>query len=48
MAILANTLTCPNCGHTEREAMPDDRCIYFWECPQCAVLLQPEERDCCV
>lgn len=48
MAIRDNTLTCPHCGHAERETMPLDRCVFFWECPSCHTLLKPRKGDCCV
>jgi hypothetical protein len=41
-------LTCPACGHQAREPMPDDRCIYFYECRACRTLLRPKPGDCCV
>ncbi len=28
--------------------MPRDRCIWYWECPGCGVLLRPRPGDCCV
>ena len=41
-------LTCPECGHSEVLKMPTDSCQWFFECPQCHVLLKPLEGDCCV
>ncbi|MGE3842928.1 MAG: GDCCVxC domain-containing (seleno)protein [Vicinamibacterales bacterium] len=41
-------LLCPHCGTVTAETMPEDRCIYFWECPQCRALLSPKAGDCCV
>ncbi len=30
-----SVLTCPVCGHDAREEMPDDACIYFYDCKGC-------------
>ncbi len=43
-----STLTCPNCGFQKAELMPDDACVYFYECKQCKTLLKPLQGDCCV
>lgn len=42
------TLTCPHCQRQTVEAMPDDRCVYFYPCPHCGVMLRPKPGDCCV
>ncbi|MGE0393427.1 MAG: GDCCVxC domain-containing (seleno)protein [Vicinamibacterales bacterium] len=41
-------ITCPLCGVTAQEAMPTDRCIYFYECTGCGAVLKPKAGDCCV
>lgn len=41
-------ITCPNCGHQERERMPTDACEYFYECQKCCEMLRPKKGDCCV
>lgn len=46
--ILEATLTCPQCGHAQRESMPVDYCLYFYTCSNCAASLQPLPGDCCV
>ena len=43
-----STITCPHCGRAEAATMPTDACVYFYECPGCAVLLKPKSGDCCV
>ncbi|MDX1639867.1 MAG: GDCCVxC domain-containing (seleno)protein [Balneolaceae bacterium] len=43
-----STITCPECGTQTPEIMPDDACVYFWDCPNCGQHLQPEHGDCCV
>lgn len=48
MAILESTITCPRCGHAQREAMPLDRCVFFWECSNCHAVSKPRAGDCCV
>jgi hypothetical protein len=48
MADLTVHLTCPACGHTSTETMPLDRCVFFYECTGCGVLLRPKAGDCCV
>jgi hypothetical protein len=45
---LTSNLTCPECGQTTAEVMPTDACQYFYDCPQCAVVLKPKRGDCCV
>jgi hypothetical protein len=46
--ITESTLTCPECGHSEKELMPENACQYFYECKGCGVLLKPNPGDCCV
>jgi len=41
-------LTCPKCGFVKQEAMPNNACVYFYECSQCHTQLKPKEGDCCV
>lgn len=43
-----SVITCPSCGHRSRETMPDDRCVFFYQCPACAEILRPAPGDCCV
>jgi hypothetical protein len=45
---LQSTITCPHCGHQKTETMPTDACLYFYECPNCHVMLRPKPGDCCV
>jgi len=46
--VLDAILTCPHCGHRARETMPEDSCLYFYDCAGCGVLLRPLDGDCCV
>ena len=41
-------INCPICGHAEIATMPSDRCLFFYKCPGCAVILKPKRGDCCV
>lgn len=41
-------LTCPLCGESSRQTMPEDACQWFFECPSCGELLSPLPGDCCV
>lgn len=43
-----STIKCPDCGHKEKERMPEDACQFFYECKGCGVLLKPMQGDCCV
>lgn len=44
----SSTLTCPSCGHQANEAMPMDRCLFFYRCLGCGALIRPKPGDCCV
>jgi len=43
-----STLTCPKCGHVEKERMPTDACQFLYDCKGCDELLKPLAGDCCV
>ena len=45
---LYSTITCPHCGHSEKEEMPTNSCQYFYSCTECKTTLKPKEGDCCV
>lgn len=42
------TLTCPRCGAAQRAEIPDDQCVWFYDCVACSARLAPESGDCCV
>jgi hypothetical protein len=46
--VLTGTVTCPHCGGRSDETMPENACIYFYDCPHCGASLQPKPGDCCV
>jgi hypothetical protein len=48
MSDLTSTLTCPQCGHRENEVMPENACLFFYDCKGCGVQLKPKDGDCCV
>jgi len=41
-------ITCPGCGSVQTETMPENQCIYFWQCPVCKARWMPKKGDCCV
>jgi hypothetical protein len=43
-----SVLTCPHCGTTQREQMPLDACVRYYECSGCRGVLRPLPGDCCV
>lgn len=45
---LQASVTCPACGHVSVEAMPTDRCVFFFDCRGCGAVLRPKPGDCCV
>jgi hypothetical protein len=45
---LISILTCPECGQQHRETMPEDACMWFYECKGCGAMLRPKPGDCCV
>jgi len=45
---LETDITCPECSETATVTMPEDACVYFWECPECGSIVKPQEGDCCV
>ena len=43
-----SVLTCPTCGASHHEKMPEDRCVVRYRCDDCGEELRPREGDCCV
>lgn len=43
-----SVITCPKCGHRERERMPANACQFFYDCKGCGDMLRPKAGDCCV
>jgi hypothetical protein len=46
--IIESLITCPVCGHSKKEIMPVDSCLFFYECESCKSIIKPKEGDCCV
>ena len=45
---LYSVITCPQCGHAEREEMPGNACQFSYYCKGCEARLRPLDKDCCV
>ena len=45
---LKSVITCPVCGHKKEETMPEDSCVFFYECENCKTILKPRKEVCCV
>ena len=45
---LKSTITCPVCGFSKVETMPENSCQIFYECEKCKTILKPKKGDCCV
>lgn len=45
---LEATITCPSCSYKQIKKMPTDSCLFFYECPNCKIMLKPKQGDCCV
>ena len=45
---LVSVLTCPFCGASSTQTMPEDACLWFFTCPACGAELRPLPGDCCV
>ena len=43
-----SVITCPHCGHRERELMSGESCQFFYDCRGCGELLRANAGDCCV
>lgn len=46
--ILQSVVRCPECGAHSEEVMPEDCCIWYYECKHCNALIRPKPGDCCV
>lgn len=45
--IIRSTLTCPECGHKQKETIPTDRCVPFYNCDNCKKTIAAK-KECCV
>ena len=48
VAARGSTVTCPECGHREREHMPEGACVVRYSCVSCGTLMRPAAGDCCI
>ena len=44
----ASTIRCPHCGTEAALEVPENACVYFWDCPSCRTIVKPRAGDCCV
>jgi hypothetical protein len=42
------TITCLKCGYAAIERMPENACLFFYDCKKCGSRLKPKPGDCCV
>lgn len=47
-ATLLSEITCPSCGGMATEEMPENACVFLYECKACGAILRPNDGDCCV
>jgi hypothetical protein len=45
---MKSEITCPQCGHKQKEKMPTDVCLISYTCKKCDAVLHPKDGDCCV
>lgn len=43
-----SVIACPVCGAQATEVMPEDACVFFYDCKACGAVLKPKQGDCCV
>ncbi|HEX2788591.1 MAG TPA: GDCCVxC domain-containing (seleno)protein [Ignavibacteria bacterium] len=41
-------LKCPECNNITQETIPDNCCVFFFECKNCNKIFKPLKNDCCV
>ena len=46
--LLKSKITCPKCGYSKEETMPEDACTFYYECEGCKTALKVKKGDCCV
>lgn len=42
------TLTCPNCGHEQKEKIPMDKCVISYRCNGCDKIIEKKKETCCI
>lgn len=48
LILYKSTIIGPECGFSKEETMPEDSCLFFYECTNCGTFLKPHKEDCCV
>ena len=43
-----SVITCPNCNSKEELKMPNNACLYFYNCNNCDSIIKSLNGDCCV
>src|SRR5262249_44162148 len=43
---MESIITCPKCQHAERELIPANQCMFFYECKSCHAVLRPKAGEC--
>jgi len=46
--IFQSIITCPHCGASREETMPDNACLRIYECIGCGATIRPTPGHCCV
>ena len=46
--ISESVITCPACGLTKAEVMPETSCVITYRCTGCGAELWPAKGECCV
>jgi len=41
-------LTCPKCGHKQKDEIPGEKCVPFYKCEGCNELISAKPPSCCV
>lgn len=42
-ATLLSEITCPSCGGMATEEMPENACVFLYECKACGAILRPND-----
>ena len=46
--IIDSVLTCPECGKTQQEDMPENTCQFSYRCNACKEVIKTNKGECCV
>ena len=45
---MTGLITCYECGTISMEEVPQNACLYFYQCADCGTVMRPKQGDCCV